>query len=206
MKKILFLLSVVLLFCSFSCDIPYDGKRIIKLNHQFLDHQGQPVSGKKIMYLLGATQPFDGVNPEFEFTTDSNGRIQFSTFEPNEPFYVYAEGYANYLPVNSLVYNFETNQINTQKFYFLEASEVVTFQVQFQTNTPTKNVTRCTLEGIGNLQLYPDVPDMNYFFDVAKNQTLTVHYTVYNSQNNVTQTLSDTFTIGTGSNAVIINL
>lgn len=205
MKKVLVLLSALLLLCSFSCDIPYDGSRIVQLNHRFFDAQGQPVVGKKIDYYLGYTTPDAGVPPEFSYTTDAAGRIKFSTFYPKQKLYVYAEGYANYRPIESEVQYLDPTSFNTQSFYFLENGETVQFQIQFMFSSSQKSIEKCTMEGIGN-HYYSNDNDAIYSFYVAKNQTITIHYTVYNSQTKVSQTLSQDFNIGTGDNYVIQNL
>lgn len=206
MKKGIIGVCIVLLFASFSCELPYDGRKIIEFDHQFLDSQGLPVPDARVTYSLGAGYSGSEIPPDFEFRTDSQGRVRFSSFQPNNRFYVYAPETSAYLPLQSEVTDMDPMVKNRKRFYFFTTGEAVLFTVQFTGTGATKQIQKCFIEGIGNAEINGDDNSSFYAFQVRKSQTVTVRYTLFNSQTRVTQDLSAVYSIDTTPLAATINL
>lgn len=208
MKKIKLLLFICLACITQACEPAYDGSAIIEIENEFLDAQGNPLANLPITYTTGTGYtfgPYDHMNDSFNYTTNAQGKIRFSTFKPYEMLFVNYGGNAAYLPIYTPLMNLDTHKLNTQKIYLFQDTEAVNLSVQFQTNTYTKSVKNVQFTGIGNT--YGDSYSYeNYFyFQVKKNQTVTITYSVYNYETKITDTFSQNITIASDQVSTLIN-
>ncbi len=208
MKKIKLLLFICLLGLTSACEPPYDGTAIIEIENEFLDAQGNPLANLPITYSTGSGDtygPYDHLNDSFSYTTNAQGKIRFSTFKPYEVMYANYEGNATYLPIYTPLTNLDTNKLNTQKIYLFQNSEAVNLSVQFQTNNYAKTVKEVSFTGIGNTYGDSYNYENNFYYQVKKNQTVTISYSVYNYETKITNSFSQNITIGTDQVSSIIN-
>jgi hypothetical protein len=206
MKKSTLLIFICLMGWMSACEPPYDGTEIVAIENEFLDSQGNRVANLPVKYTTGSSSGFDlYYEDSFNYLTDSQGKIRFSTFKPNELLYVNYEGNALYGPIYTPLLNLDPKKLNTQRFYLLQSNESVDLNVQLQTTNFTKSIKEVTFTGIGNLIGYPYSTNEMYNYRVRTNQTVTIHYTVFNFETNTTTTLSQNISIITDNLTFVIN-
>ena len=208
MQKIERLLIICLACLLQACEPTYDGSTIIEIENEFLDAQGNPLANLPITYTTGTGYTFgsfDQLNDSFYYTTNAQGKIRFSTFKPNDVLFINYEGNSTSIPIYTPLMSLDANKLNTQKIYLFQNAEAVNLNVQFQTNTYTKIIKNVQFTGIGNF--YGDSYSYeNYFnFQVRKNQTVTLTYSVFNYDTNITDTFSQNITIASDQVSTIIN-
>lgn len=182
-----------------SCEPPYNGSKIIEIKNEFYDSQNLPINGLSIRY---TTQQNEGYNfsnytDDFSRTTDAEGKISISTFQPFQKLYAVYEGNSQLVSLYSELKNLTTEAVNYQRFYILRHDESVDLNLNFSNSNPVKQLTDVTFTGIGNE--YANSFEDSRTFLVKTNQTVTITYSVYNTQTKSTQIFTTTIAVGTST-------
>lgn len=191
-----------------SCEPPYDGTAIIEIENEFLDNVGNPVANLPIIYTIGSGEFFSSFYSYVDtmnYLTNAQGKIRFSTFKPNEYLFVNYEGNALYVPIYSPLLDLDPKKVNKQRFYLLQYDETVDLNIQLQTTNLTKSVQNVSFTGIGNLNGFPSIINSSYNYRVRTNQTVTLFYTVYNTQTSTTTNFSQNIPITSSDLTYTIN-
>jgi hypothetical protein len=199
-KKISFYFFILFLALMLnSCEPPYNGSKIIEIKNEFYDSQNLPINGLSIRY---TTQQNEGYNfsnytDDFSRTTDIEGKISISTFQPFQKLYAVYEGNSQLVSLYSELKNLTPEAVNYQRFYILRHDESVDLNLNFSNSNPVKQLTDVTFTGIGNE--YANSFEDSRTFLVKTNQTVTITYSVYNTQTKSTQIFTTTIAVGTSS-------
>jgi hypothetical protein len=193
-----FMLCLVLLLQS--CEPPYSGSKIIEIKNEFYDVQNQPINGLSIHYVSDSNGIYN-YGDSFNRTTDTSGKISFSTFKPFQKFYAVYDGNTELVNFCSELKNLTTEAINYQRFYVLRYDESVDLNINFSNPTGYKQLNNVTLTGIGSEYAIPNTYEDARIYRVKTNQTVTITYTVYDSQTKSSQEF--TTTIAVGSNTIL---
>ena len=206
-KKIsIYFYILVLALMLNSCEPPYNGSKIIEIQNEFYDGQNLPINGLSIRY---TTQQNDGYffgnnTDGFSRTTNAEGKISFSTFQPFEKLYAVYEGNTELVNLNSELKNLTTEAVNYQRFYILRHDESVDLNLNFTNSNPVKILTDVTFTGIGNE--YANSFENSRTYLVKTNQTVTIMYSVYNTQTKSTQIFTTVIYVGTSTITQTITL
>jgi len=138
-----------------------------------------------------------GTNTDnFSRTTDAEGKISFSTFKPFQKLYAVSEGNNELVNLYSELKNLKTDAINYQRFYILRYDESVDLNLYFSNSNLNKHLTDVTFTGIGNEYAYANSDENSRTYRVKTNQTLTIMYTVYDSQTTISQEFTTSIAVG----------
>lgn len=192
-----FILCLVLLLQS--CEPTYNGSEIIEIKNEFYDGQNQPINGLNIRYTteLNNGYYFGNYTDDFNRITDAEGKVSISTFKPFQKLYAVYEGNSQLVNFYSELKNLTTETINYQRFYVLRYDESVDLNLNFSNSNPVKQLTDVTLTGIGNEDSNANLNEDSRIYRVKTNQTVTITYTVYDSQTKSSQEFTTTIAVGT---------
>ena len=182
-----------------SCEPPYNGSKIIEIKNEFYDSQNQPVNGFSIRYTTQLNSDHSYYYDDFSKTTNTEGKIHFSTFKPFQKLYAVYEGNNELVSLYSELKNLTTENINYQRFYILRFDESVDLNLNFSNSNPVKQLTDVTFTGIGNEYAYSNSYEDSKTYRVKTNQTITITYTVYDSQIKSSQEFTTTISVGSST-------
>jgi hypothetical protein len=182
-----------------SCEPPYNGSKIIEIKNEFYDSQNQPVNGFSIRYTTQLNSDHNYYYDDFSRTTNTEGKIHFSTFKPFQKLYAVYEGNNELVSLYSELKNLTTENINYQRFYILRYDESVDLNLNFSNSNPVKQLTDVTFTGIGNEYAYSNSYEDSKMYRVKTNQTITITYTVYDSQIKSSQEFTTTIAVGSST-------
>ena len=191
-----------------SCEPPYSGSKIIEIKNEFYDAQNQPINGLSIRYTTEMNDGYYfGYNTDnFSRTTDAEGKISISTFKPFQKLYAVYEGNTQLVNFYSELKNLTTETINYQRFYVLRYDESVDLYLNFSNSNLVKQLTDVTFSGIGNEDSNANLNEDSRIYRVKTNQTVTITYSVYDSQIKNSQEFITTITVGTSTISQTITL
>jgi hypothetical protein len=191
-----------------SCEPPYSGSKIIEIKNEFYDAQNQPINGLSIRYTTEMNDGYYfGYNTDtFSRTTNTEGKISISTFKPFQKLYAIYEGNTQLVNFYSELKNLTTETINYQRFYVLRYDESVDLYLNFSNSNPVKQLIDVTFSGIGNEDSNANLNEDSRIYRVKTNQTVTIKYTVYDSQTKSSQEFTSTIAVGTSTISQTITL
>lgn len=182
-----------------SCEPPYNGSKIIEIKNEFYDSQNQPVNGLSIKYTTQLYSDHNSYYDDFSRTTNTEGKIHFSSFKPFQKLYAVYEGNNEFVNLYSELKNLTTEAINFQRFYILRYDESVDLNLNFSNSNLYKQLKDVTFTGIGSEYAINNTYEDTRMYRVKMNQTVTISYTVYNSQTKSSQEFTTTIAIGSST-------
>jgi hypothetical protein len=202
MKKII-LLSLI---CFHSCDIPYDGNSIITINAKIVNGNNEPIANKEVR--IQNSYGDDNLESNtYKKKSDASGMISIKMFEPNGSAIISIEGADDYLSTEIWGINedhFTGTEWNVGTIYLLKANELSLFTIQFNQLNAHKSVTSIQVDAIKYQEYYyfdsqynPLYGNFQTVYQLKKNQTFTLKYSIFNSQTNSTDNISIPLSIGT---------
>lgn len=198
MKQILWLICI--LFSLTSCEIQYDGETKIAVTGKIIDENGNPLSGKDIQINVQGDGGLFSANSDLISFGESNLNGNFTLIFPTP------QGEYNFsISINNLQKetsefqnqeiiakknNFENYKLDLKNITLYKKESMTTLRLLLNKTSTNKQLTSIQIEG----KLFNDLIDLNpignnpnnlqTYYDVLKNQTVIVKYTVIDYSNN----------------------
>lgn len=206
MKKISFLCFVLLLL---SCDIQYEGKNRLMVSGKVIDKNGNPISNIEVITNVSNGSGWGSRNDDIGIDlTDSQGNFTMlfpkpkGKIEYSIQFYEDNELYQEKKFVNILYEDFSNLSFHLGEVKLYKNEDIINLNLDFSTENYSKEIRDLNLIGETSDDIvWVNLPDDNYsypqyFFQVIKNQTLTIEYNVYDYSNNQTTFHTENIEIG----------
>lgn len=216
MKKITLLICIIFLVTS--CEIQYDGETKIAVTGKLIDENGNPISNKNIDITIYSDDPytpsdlisfgksnqngnftliFPAPTIDYKFSISINNQInQTSEFQTKE--------------IIAKRNNFENYKLDLDNIILYKKESITTLKLILNKTSTNKSVTDIKIEGKqpnSYIDLNPLQDNTNYIqqsYNVLKNQTIVVKYTIIDYSNN-SSTLQS-ISIPIGNDAVIYTI
>jgi hypothetical protein len=206
MKKITLLICI--LFLVTSCEIQYDGETKIAVTGKLIDENGNPIAKKDIQIdvLDGPGLILPGSDLISFGKSDQNGNFTLIFPAP-------IEGNRISISINDIInqfdeyqskniiakkINFENYKLNLDKITLYRKESITTLQLIPNKTSTNKQISNIKIEGKqpnSYIDLNPMQDNTNYFqpnYNVLKNQTIIVKYTIidYSTNSSTVQSIS----------------
>lgn len=182
MKKISSFLFLLLLS---SCGISYDGETRLVNEFHVVDSNGESVAGVSVAIIVGVDEQSEtisnGITDQngnlrliFSAPSDANGRINFVIADNNPTFL--SKTYRNILKSDYVAY-----KISLDNIVLYKPTEATNLFVTTQQTTPNTGIQNLSVISSGDAQhidYHPFDMEFETNFNVLKNQTVTLGYTL----------------------------
>ncbi len=205
MKKIYILCFSLLML---SCDIQYEGDNRLMIRGKVIDKEGNPISNLEVITNVSNGNGWGSRSEDIGIDiTDIQG--SFTMFFPKPKgeiaysvqFRDYDELYQDKRFVNIFFEDFSNLEYNLQEVKLYKKEDIVNLQLNFSTENFSKEIRDLNLigEASNDMVWVNPLDDDNYytqyFYQVIKNQTITIEYNVYDYSNHQTTIHTETIYI-----------
>jgi len=204
MKQIVVLICI--LFLVTSCEIQYDGETKIAVTGKIIDENGNPLSGKDIQINVQGDGGLFSANSDLISLGESNLNGNFTLIFPTP------QGEYNFsISINNLQKetsefqnqeiianknNFENYKLDLKNITLTKKESITTLRLLLNKTSINKQLTSIQIEG----KLFNDLIDLNPIgnnpnnlqtnYNVIKNQTIVLKYTIIDYSNAATPTIN----------------
>ncbi len=191
-------LPICLLFLVTSCDIQYDGETKIVVTGKLIDENGNPISNKNIDITIYSDDPYTPSDLISFGKSNQNGN--FTLFFPAPTIdYKFSISINNEINQTSEFQtkviiakrnNFENYKLDLDNIILYKNESITTLKLILNKTSTNKSVNDIKIEGKqpnSYIDLNPLQDNTNYFqpnYNVLKNQTIVVKYTIIDYSNN----------------------
>ncbi len=217
MKKIYFFCFALLLS---GCTIQYDGSNRLLVSGKIIDKNGNPISNIEVITNVSNGSGWGNSNDDIGIDlTDSQGNFMMFFPKPKRDDLQYSIQFQGYDGIyqekrfmNVLYEDFSNLEYNLDVIKLYKQEEIINLELYFASENYSKQIADIHLIGeISNNEVWVNLPNEdNYyypqnFYQVVKNQVITVEYSVYNSSNNQTTYHTESIEIGEEDLSYTIN-
>lgn len=219
MKKIIIVFCI--LFCLISCEIQYDGETKIVLTGKLIDENGNPLHDKDIEVTIygGSTLlPNSDLISYGKSNQDGNFTLIFPAPKNDNEISISINDLINQTnefqekKITAKKNNFENYKLDLDKIILYKKESVTNLKLNLNKNSTNKQIEKIIIEGKLpnswiNLNALPDNSGyLETYYNVIKNQNITLKYTIIDYSNSPISSKEETVVIPIDETPVIYNL